>query len=183
MVDSTLNYFGRLDILFCAAGVSEIVEIAECDDQAYHRQIDVNLNGVFYCIRAAIPRMADQGRIIVMSSDEGRQGSVFVGPYAATKHAVLGLIKSVAKEVGKRGITANAICPGWVDTDMGRTDQEKRAKKLGVTVQELRPSVLAADPQHRISTAQDIANLALFLASEDSQAISGQGIGIGTVTC
>ena len=182
MVDATVERFGGLDILNMSAGVSDIVSIEKCSDETYHWIMGVNLHGVFYCMRAAAPVMRRNGRVIVVASDEAKMGSAFAGPYSASKHGTLGLVKALSKEVGQRGITANAICPGWIGTDMGAISQERVARIEGITREELTPKVLEMDPQRRIQTPEDVAQLSLFLASGASQSVSGQCIGIGSVT-
>ena len=182
MVDATVERFGGLDILNMSAGVSDIVSIEACSDETYHWIMGVNLHGVFYCMRAAVPVMRENGRIMVVASDEAKMGSALAGAYSASKHGTLGLVKALSKEVGKRGITVNALCPGWIATDMGEISQERIARLEGITRAELTPKVLEMDPQCRIQTAGDVAQLSLFLACNASQSVSGQCIGIGSVT-
>src|SRR6187549_1385600 len=111
---------GAIDILVNGAGVAPSAPLAKTTDAQWRQAIDVNLSGSFHCLREALPAMAAAGwgRVINVASIAGKTGMPYIAAYAASKHGVLGLTRSVAHEVATLGITANAICPGYVDTEM-----------------------------------------------------------------
>src|SRR6266404_6894523 len=113
--------FGRgPDILVNNAGIAESAPLTKTDDELWRRLQGINLDGTFYCMRAALPAMIERGwgRIINIASIAGKTGAPYIAAYSASKHGVLGLTRSVALEIGASGITVNAICPGYVDTEM-----------------------------------------------------------------
>jgi len=132
-VDARAGFGRDPDILVNNAGMAESAPLLKTDDELWHRLLAVNLSGTFYCTRAALPAMLANGwgRIINVASIAGKTGAPYIAAYAASKHGVLGLTRSLALEVASRGITANAICPGYVDTDMTTRGIENITKKTG----------------------------------------------------
>ncbi len=128
LVDGIVADHGRLDILIANAGICSFSPVAELSDDRWHDTIETNLSGAFYCIRAAVPHMAraGYGRIIATSSGAGRSGMANLGHYAASKWGLIGLVKSVALETAKLGITANVVCPTSVGTPMILNDSTFR---------------------------------------------------------
>jgi NAD(P)-dependent dehydrogenase (short-subunit alcohol dehydrogenase family) len=178
--------FGRgVDVLVNNAGIAESAPLVKTDDEMWQRHISINLSGTFYCTRAALPAMLARGwgRIINVASIAGKTGAPYVAAYAASKHGVLGLTRSLALEVATRGITVNAICPGYVETDMTRHAVENITAKTGKTQEQARAIIEGMSPQNRMVTSEEVAALALLLASEDGRGINGQAINIdgGTV--
>jgi NAD(P)-dependent dehydrogenase (short-subunit alcohol dehydrogenase family) len=173
------------DILVNNAGVVETAPFVKTDDEMWQRHIAINLTGTFYCTRAALPAMLARGwgRIINVASIAGKTGAPYVSAYAASKHGVLGLTRSLALEVATKGITVNAICPGYVETDMTRHAVENITAKTGKTQEQARAMIEGMSPQNRMVTSEEVAALALLLASEDGRGINGQAINIdgGTV--
>lgn len=178
--------FGRSpDILVNNAGIAESAPITKTDDALWQKHLAINLSGSFYCTRAALPSMIDRGwgRIINIASIAGKTGAPYIAAYAASKHGMLGLTRSTALEVAAKGITANAICPGYVDTEMTTRGVENITKKTGKSVDEAMAAIRKMSPQNRLVTSEEVAALALLLASEEGGAINGQAINVdgGTV--
>lgn len=173
--------FGRgPDIMVNNAGIAESAPIVRTDDELWHRHLAINLSGTFYCMRAVLPEMIERGwgRVINIASIAGKTGAPYVAAYSASKHGVLGLTRSVALEVATKGITVNAICPGYVDTEMTTRGVENITKKTRLSAEEAMDSIRKMSPQNRIIEPEEIAALALLLASEDGRGINGQAINI-----
>jgi NAD(P)-dependent dehydrogenase (short-subunit alcohol dehydrogenase family) len=173
--------FGRSpDILVNNAGIAESAPITKTDDALWQKHLAINLSGSFYCTRAALPAMVDRGwgRIINIASIAGKTGAPYIAAYSASKHGMLGLTRSTALEVAAKGITANAICPGYVDTEMTTRGVENITKKTGRSADEAMAAIRKMSPQNRLVTAEEVAALALLLASEEGFAINGQAINV-----
>jgi len=186
MFASVSEAFGRgPNIMVNNAGIAESALIPKTDDDLWQRHLAINLSGTFYCMRAALPAMLEQGwgRIINVASIAGKTGAPYIAAYSASKHGVLGLTRSAALEVGGKGITVNAICPGYVDTDMTSRAAENIQAKTGRPAAEALRAIEQMSPQKRLVTTEEVAALALLLASEEGRGINGQAINIdgGTV--
>jgi 3-hydroxybutyrate dehydrogenase len=178
--------FGRgADILVNNAGIAESAVLIKTDDDLWNRHLAVNLSGTFYCTRAALPSMIQLGwgRIVNIASIAGKIGAPYVSAYVASKHGVLGLTRVAALEVAAKGITVNAICPGYVDTEMAAHAVENITKRTGISAGEAKSALERMSPQNRLVTSEEVAALALLLASEDGRGINGQAINVdgGTV--
>jgi NAD(P)-dependent dehydrogenase (short-subunit alcohol dehydrogenase family) len=175
----------RPDILVNNAGIAESATFVNTSDELWHRHLAINLSGTFYCTRAALPPMLERrwGRVINIASIAGKTGAPYVAAYTASKHGVLGLTRSLALEVAASGVTVNAICPGYVDTEMVSRGVETITAKTGRSAEEALGALKKMSPQNRLVTAEEVAALALLLASEEGRGINGQGINIdgGTV--
>jgi NAD(P)-dependent dehydrogenase (short-subunit alcohol dehydrogenase family) len=173
------------DILVNNAGIAESALLTKTDDELWARHLAINLTGTFYCTRAALPAMIARGwgRIINIASIAGKTGAPYIAAYSASKHGVLGLTRSVALEVAEKGITVNAICPGYVDTEMTTRGIENITTKTGKSADDALAAIKRMSPQNRLVTAEEVAALALLLASEDGRSINGQAINVdgGTV--
>jgi NAD(P)-dependent dehydrogenase (short-subunit alcohol dehydrogenase family) len=184
---ATVNKFFERgpDILVNNAGIAESAPLVKTTDELWRRILEVNLSGTFYCTRAALPAMIANGwgRIINVASIAGKTGAPYVAAYSASKHGVVGLTRSVALEVATKGITVNAICPGYVDTDMTSRGIENITLKTKLSAEEALESLKKMSPQNRIITPQEVAALALLLASAEGAGINGQAINVdgGTV--
>ncbi|HUS10685.1 MAG TPA: SDR family NAD(P)-dependent oxidoreductase [Pyrinomonadaceae bacterium] len=186
MFENTQEFFGRApDILVNNAGIAESAALVKTTNDLWRRHLEINLNGTFYCTRAALPAMIERGwgRIINIASIAGKTGSPYVAAYSASKHGVLGLTRSAALEVAAKRITVNAICPGYVDTEMTTRGIENITQKTKLSADEARESLKKMSPQNRIIAPEEVAALALLLASEDGRGINGQAINVdgGTV--
>ena len=169
-IESVVALFGgKLDILVNNAGITRDNLVMRLDEQEWDAVIDTNLKGVFNCIRSAIRPMirARSGRIINISSVVGLIGNPGQANYAAAKAGVLGLTKTIARELASRNILVNAIAPGFVDTDMTAVLDEEYRQKLTEQI-----------PLKRIATPQEIAEVALFLAGPGASYLTGQCISV-----
>jgi NAD(P)-dependent dehydrogenase (short-subunit alcohol dehydrogenase family) len=163
--------FGRLDALVNSAGLAGSNPLdADSDDALWHRIIDVNLHGTYYVTKHAFPHLADGGRIVNIGSVLSHTGVADQTAYTAAKQAVLGFTRAFARHAAGRGVTVNAVCPGWVRTDMARS----RWQELGIDAAQA-----AADaPLGRIVEPAEVAALVCYLASDDAGAITGQAFTI-----
>ena len=163
-----------VDVLVNNAGVGGGEVVQGSDVARWRRTIDTNLTGMYLVTRQILPLMAGNGRIINLSSVLGRFGVPGYTAYCASKHGVIGFTRALALELVKRKITANALCPGWVETDMATLGMEQGAKHAKVTYDEFRERSIDAVPIKRIIEPTEIAALVKFLTSPDASAITGQ---------
>src|SRR5438067_5010110 len=143
--------FGRRpDILVNNAGIAESAPLVKTTDELWQRHLAVNLSGTFYFMRAALPAMVERGwgRIINIASIAGKTGAPYIAAYSASKHGVLGLTRSVALEVASKGVTVNAICPGYVDTEMTTGGVENITKKTSLTRDQALDSIKKMSPRN-----------------------------------
>ena len=180
MFTDVQDRLGDVDILVNNAGIAESATLITTSDDLWHRHLAINLSGTFYCTRAALPAMLEKkwGRIINVASIAGKTGAPYIAAYSASKHGVMGLTRSVALEVATSGITVNAICPGYVDTDMVARGIERVTTRTGRTADEALDAIKKMSPQNRLATAEEVAAVALLLASDEGRGINGQGINI-----
>ena len=169
MMNDVVKEYGRIDILINNAGITRDNLILKMNDEDFMKVINTNLTGTFNCVKHASKIMLKQkyGRIVNMASIVGIYGNAGQANYAASKAGVIGMTKSVAKELNSRNITVNAIAPGYIGTDM--TDSLPDAAKEKIT---------SAIAMKRMGTVEDVANLAAFLASDNASYITGQVIGV-----
>lgn len=178
-VDALFIDIGPVDVLVANAGVCLQARLDDADsDEVWQTTMDVNLNGVYYCLKAAAKTMPDGGAIVTVSSGLGKNARAAYEAYTASKHAVLGLTKCVALELAPRQIRANAVCPGWVDTPMSRADSAEGARRAGVETDEFRAQAIADIPLRRMVEPADVAELIAFLCSSKASAITGQSYNI-----
>jgi NAD(P)-dependent dehydrogenase (short-subunit alcohol dehydrogenase family) len=163
-----------LDVLVNNAGVGGGQPIERADTATWRRVLDTNVWGTFLVTRLAVPMMAAEGRIINVSSVLGRFGVPGYTAYCASKHAIVGFTRALALELVSRGITVNAICPGWVDTEMAASGMRRGAEAQGITFEAFREEALGRVPLGRIIQPEEVANLVAFLASPLAAAITGQ---------
>jgi 3-oxoacyl-[acyl-carrier protein] reductase len=169
IIKFAVESFGKLDILVNNAGITKDTLLLRMKEEDFSKVLDINLKGVFNCTKHASNIMLKQksGRIINISSVIGLIGNAGQANYAAAKAGIIGFTKSVAKELGTRGITANAIAPGFITTDMTEVLSDKVKEKLLENV-----------PLKRLGSPEDVANLAAFLASDNASYITGQVINV-----
>ena len=169
MIDEIIKKFGRIDILVNNAGITKDRLMLRMTDEDFDRVIDVNLKGTFNCTKYVSKYMLKQksGKIINISSVVGLSGNAGQVNYSASKAGIIGITKSAAKELSSRGITVNAVAPGYVDTDMTK-----------VLSDNIRNEILKNIPLQRMGNVEDISNCVAFLASEDASYITGQVISV-----
>jgi 3-oxoacyl-[acyl-carrier protein] reductase len=168
-VEKIVREWGRLDILVNNAGIVRDATLAEVTEEAWAETLEVNLTGAMVCARAVVPymRAAGFGRILSATSIVARAGNYGQTAYAASKGGIVGMTRVWARELGRTGITANAVAPGFIDTDMVRSVPEKVVAQL-----------LARIPAGRMGRAEEVANVYLFLASELASFINGAVVGV-----
>ena len=169
---------GPTDVLVNNAGVADSAPFAAMDDALWERMLAVNLTGTYYCMRAVLPGMFERrrGRVINIASVAGRTGFAYTAAYCASKHGVVGLTRAVALEAAGKGVTVNAICPGWVDTDMTRESVARIVKKTGRSAADAKSAIEQMNPQNRLIQPEEVAALAVFLAGPDAHGINGQAL-------
>jgi 3-oxoacyl-[acyl-carrier protein] reductase len=169
MVEAAVNSFGRVDILVNNAGITRDAQLVKLSEGDFDRVIAVNLKGTFNATQAVAPRMIEQGsgRIINVSSVVGLFGNFGQTNYAATKAGVIGMTKTWARELGRKGITVNAVAPGFIQTEMTESVPEKVLEMMR-----------SRTPLGRLGTARDVANIYLFLASDDAAYVNGTVVSV-----
>lgn len=179
-VAAAVDRLGAIDVLVNNAGVSESAPFATMPDELWERTLAVNLTGTYHCMRAVAPAMfaRQSGRIINIASSAAKAGYAYTAAYVASKHGVLGLTRAVAIEAAARGVTVNAICPGWIDTGMTERTVERIAEKTGRTKGDARRAIEAMNPQGRLIRPEEVAAIAAFLASPAGAATNGEAIDI-----
>lgn len=178
---AVLDRFGRIDVLVNNAGIQKVAPVDELDPADFSRIVTVSLDSAFLTIRAALPGMKTRGfgRIINIASAHGLRASPFKSAYVATKHAVVGLTKTVALEVAEDGITCNAICPGYVWTPLVAAQVADQARVHGMSEEDVvRKVMLAPQPTRRFVQPEEIAEMALYLAGDFARSITGTTISI-----
>lgn len=176
IIDGTVAHFGRIDILVAnAGGASGHAPIVDLTDEAMQDSLVWNFWHTFWTMRRALKYMIPQqwGRIMAVSSVEGKMGKPVVSGYVVGKHAVNGLCKSVAKEVGTLGITVNALCPGAIETDLMKEFGPGAAEGMGLTYQGLLDQFADESSIKRLNTVEDVALVAVLLASNAGAGITG----------
>lgn len=174
LFDRIEREWGPVEILAANAGVARSAPLARTDDDLWDLHINLNLTAAFRCIRRTIPLMVTQGwgRVVVTGSTASRAGAPYVSAYAASKHGLLGLVRAVAAEIAGTGVTINAVCPGFVDTDLTRASAANIAAASGRSESVARDHLARMQGHGRLITSDEVARAVLFLITEDS--INGQ---------
>lgn len=169
---------GEPDILVNNAGSAGSALVQRTSLEEWTRLMAVNATGPFLCVRAFLPAMLERGwgRIVTVASVVGLEGGRYIAAYAASKHAVLGLTRSVAAEVAAKGVTANAVCPGYVDTPMTDETVARVVERTGRSEREALDAILDRTPQGRLITPAEVARSVVFLCDEEARGINGQAI-------
>ena len=171
---------GDIDILVAAAGVAPSAPLVKTTDEQWRQAIEVNLSGAFYGLREALPAMTARGwgRVVNVASIAGKTGAPYIAAYAASKHGLLGLTKVAALECAARGVTVNAVCPGYVDTPMTDESIRRIVEKTGVSAVDVRRRLEDSSPQKRLYTAAEVSALVVFLCGDSAAGINGQALSV-----
>ena len=179
-VDEIVSKWGAIHILVNNAGISGLSLIDDPDDSKWFNIVDTNLNGMYLITKEVLKHMPDHdgGRVINISSVLGKFGVPGYTAYCTTKHGMIGFTRALALEVVNRGITVNAVCPGWVDTEMAVQGINETAAFQGITPEQFKAQAIAGVPIKRFLEANEIAELVCYLASDQAKGITGQAINI-----
>jgi len=186
MVARTVEAFGHVDILVYNSGVLWVAPVAETSDEIWEKTLGVNLVGAARTVREVLGRgrmlERKQGRIIFVASEAGKVGELGLGAYAASKHGMLGLIRCLGLELGPEGITANAVCPGLIHTEMAENVIRDVGKMYDAPDNNAARLEWAKDfdPQKRVAVPEDAAAVVAYLASDDAGAMTGQALNMAT---
>ena len=166
------------DIVVANAGIARNAKLADLSLQDWNETLNVTLTGVFLTFRAALPTMSKGGRLIAIASTASLQGGATLAAYSAAKHGVLGLVRSTAKEIAKSGVTCNAVCPGFVDTEMAQGAAQGVSQKFGITEDKAMEMIVAANPMRRLIAPEEVAATVMFLASEGAASVNGHALSV-----
>ena len=171
---------GPFDIVVANAGMAGSAPAHKTALADWQRTLEVNLTGAFLTVKPALAGMLARktGRIVFVASTAGLKGYAYVAPYVAAKHGVVGLMRALAAETAKSGVTVNAVCPGFVETDMLEESVRRIVEKTGRSVEEARQSLSATNPQGRFIQPDEVADAVLWLCSDAARSITGQAISI-----
>jgi NAD(P)-dependent dehydrogenase (short-subunit alcohol dehydrogenase family) len=171
---------GAVDVLVNAAGVAPSAPLVKTSDETWRSALETNLSGTFFCLRAALPGMMERGwgRVVNLASIAGKTGYPYIAAYAASKHGVLGLTKVAALEAAARGVTVNAVCPGYVDSPMTDASVARIVEKTGLGAADVRKRLEDMSPQKRLMTADEVAALVVFLCGDEARGITGQALSL-----
>jgi len=179
-VSEVVAEWGEIHILVNNAGISGLITTDDPDDTKWYDILDTNLNGMYLITKEVLQHMPEHqgGRVINISSVLGKFGVPGYTAYCTTKHGMIGFTRALALEVVNRGITVNAICPGWVDTEMATQGIKETAALQGITPEEFKAQAVAAVPIKRFLEADEVAGLVCYIASDLARGITGQAINI-----
>ena len=169
---------GRVDVLVNNAGIGVGASLARTTLDDWRAHLDVNATGAFLCTRAVLGGMIERGdgRIVTVASVAGLVGARYTAAYSASKHAAIGLMRATAAEIAGTGVTANAVCPAYVDTDLTARTIENIVAKTGRTAEQAQSELEAMTPLGRLLDPDEVAAAVVFLASPDAAAINGQAL-------
>ncbi len=172
--------FGKIEILVNNAGQAGSAPFLKTDVALWRRMMSINLDGTFHCTQAALPDMlaARWGRIVNIASTAGLSGYAYVSAYCASKHGVIGLTRALAMEVAAKGVTVNAVCPGYTESDMVTESVANIVAKTGRTPEQALAELVSRNPQKRLIKPEEVANAVAWLCLPGSEAVTGQAISV-----
>lgn len=172
--------FGRIDVLVNNAGQAVSAPFLKTAATLWQQMLDVNLTGTMVCIQAVLPDMleAGWGRIVNVASTAGQVGYAYVAAYCAAKHGVIGLTRSVALEMATKGITVNAVCPGYTETEIVRESIARVVAKTGRSAEQARAEFVKSNPQGRLVQPEEVADTVAWLCGVGAGAVTGQAISV-----
>ena len=175
---SATDRLERVDILVNAAGIASSAPLHKLTLEDWNRVIAVNATGTFLCTQAFISGMVERkwGRVVNVASVAGLTGMRYIAAYSASKHAVIGFTRCAAAEVAQHGVTVNAVCPGFVDTDMTAESLDRIVESTGISRDEALAAILDTTPQRRLFEPEEVAHAVLSLCDEKAKGINGQAI-------
>jgi len=180
LAEEVTSRWGAVQILINNGGIARAVRFTDMPDELWDDTLETNLTGAYNCCKIFVPAMlqAKWGRIINIASTTAKVGYPHVTAYTASKHGLLGLTRSLALETARYGITVNAICPGYLDDDRTRENARIMAQTIGKTSDEVLAMFAGSAPQNRLIAPQEVASLALLMASEKLAGMTGQAINV-----
>lgn len=185
LADATQR-FGAVQVLVNNAGAAESAPFLKMDEALWRRMLDVNLTGTMICTQAMLPGMLEArwGRVVNIASTAGQVGYAYVAAYCAAKHGVIGLTRALALELATKGVTVNAVCPGYTETDIVQQSIARVVAKTERTAEQARAEFVKSNPQGRLVRPREIADAVAWLCGEGAGAVTGQSISVsgGEVT-
>lgn len=172
----TALFDAPFDVVVANAGAGKAAKVADTSLEMWNDTLAVSLTGVFLTFRTALGGMGEGGRLIAVSSIAGLKGAANIAAYSAAKHGVMGLVRSLAHEVAKSGITCNAVCPGFVDTPMAEGAVRGLMKRFSITEEAAVARVVAGNPAGRLITPDEVAAAVLYLASPQAAMVNGHAL-------
>jgi NAD(P)-dependent dehydrogenase (short-subunit alcohol dehydrogenase family) len=177
-VESLFSRLGEIGVLVNSVGVADSDPVHRTTLAQWQRHLDVNATGAFLCTRAVLPGMVarDRGRIVTIASTAGLVGSRYTSAYTASKHAAIGLMRSVAAEVAGTGVTANAVCPGYVRTPMTDRTIRRIVERTGRSAEEATSALTGTAPLGRLLEPDEVAAAVVYIASDEAAGLNGQAV-------
>ncbi|MBM2292252.1 SDR family oxidoreductase [Sulfitobacter pseudonitzschiae] len=166
------------DVVIANAGAGKSMKLRDMPLDVFKSTVDVNLTGTFLTFRAALQTMTRGGRLIAIASTAGLQGGPNISAYVSAKHGVIGLVRALATEVARDGITCNAVCPGFVDTPMGQAAAEGVAARFNISLDEATARITSGNPMRRMITVDEVVAAVTFLASEGASMVNGHTLSV-----
>ena len=177
-VGEAVGRFGAVDLLIANAGAAASASFLKSGPEVFRQMLDFNLVGVANVAQAVLPAMTERGfgRIVAVASTAGLKGYPYVSAYCAAKHAVIGLVRSLARETARTGVTVNAVCPGFTDTDLVAESLERIVAKTGRSREDALGEFVKHNPQGRLIDPAEVAEAVLWLCGESARSVTGQAI-------